>query len=444
MLSRFRRKKETGFLLCLLLLASSSAVAAPFYQETFSFDSYVFPYNAQPDAAWKAFKTGSRVGIFANLKMSVGLVRNDACYNSFPTGPADGYALWAGIIDGVTIFTDEYPFPIDSLALASYLQRLSGFVTDPVTLVSTFDGTRLALRIRSADGSENWYISDDKIRQQKMGIWEQVVWSPQTMTYGIVPAGTLGPAAPGAGNSGNRLPGNGVVTAFGVFVDSMTGRVRVDNFRLDDNLASNGILPQPTPTRNPNVTPGVLPTPDEVEPTATPTLAPGETRIPGTEVTPTPTIGVVTTGTPQIFSFCTASKKVSAKVKLSKASQRKVLRRMTGKTVKARRDRIVVEMVINRGVRASSLENVRVSDFYKRGTKYYLNVYGTDGRPVRLTAALAKELTAYIKSAGLETQTQSPLFRVIGKSGAMSTSAACRTELSRVVSQALKKAKVRK
>ena len=417
-------------LAAILLWWATEALAAPFYEETFSFDGSIFPYNAQSHAGWKAFTAGSRVGVLGNLKISIGLVRNEPAYNSFPTGPDDGYSLWVKPAEQLTVFTDEYSFSVGALDKVSYLQRLSGGVIDPVTLAATLDGTRLAFRINGSDNTPRWYISDEQVRQQKIGVWELVSVSPQSLGYGIVTTkGDVGPAAPAAGNAGQPLPAHGVVSAFGVFVDKVNGRVRTDNFKLSDDLASNGIHPQPTPTRRPNV-PQPTPGGDDNEPEPTPGMT-----------TPTPTVGI--SSDQKRYSFCTASKKTSSRVLLSRSARAAVLRTMRGSSAQALRNRIIVEAVLARGIRASSLENVRVEDFYLKGNSAYLDIFGTESRSVRVSSRLAKYLRTYIAKAGIASDAQSPLLRRFSSKGALTLSATCRAELSRIVSRAVKKARLR-
>jgi len=418
-----------------LLILVSSATAAPFYQENFNFDSFAVPQNdALNQAGWKALVPGLRVRKFGNLKVSPGIVRNAPCYNSFPSGPEDGYSLWTKVIDGLTVFSEEYSFSVDSLSEASYLQRLSGYAADLVT----YDGTRLALKIRSSDNSEKWYISDSIARQKKLGAWEEVNFSPKTISYAIVqPTGEVGPPVPAAGNNGNPLPANGVVTGFGVFIDRMNGRVRLDNFTLSDDLASNGIAPQPTPTRRP----GPQPTIDNPDPEPDITPQPDGTVPPGATVSPTPTRQP---GINVSYNFCTASRRATRRIKMSRSAAAVVLRKIKGTSAKVLRNRVIVEIVLKRKIRASSLENVRVSDFYREGTASYLNVYGTERKAVRLTRLLAKRVSNYMRRAGVGGEPQSPLFRVFTRKGVITTSAVCQKELSKVVTSAIRKARVRR
>ncbi len=417
-----------------LLFAFSTASAAPFYQENFNFDSFAVPQNdALNQTGWKGLVSGLRVRKFGNLKVAPGIIRNEACYNSFPSGPEDGYPLWTKGITGLTVFTEEYSFGVSTLAKISYLQRLTGVASD----LETLDGTKLALKIRTPENSEKWYISDDVVRQQKYGAWEEVVLEPQSMTFAIVvPDEGTGPSVPKNGNRGNTLPADGVVTGFGVFVDTVNGRIRLDNFALSDSLASNGIMPQPTPTRRPGVNPTVT-NPDD-EPDVTPTPEGTETVLPTPSATPTSGTGITNAG----YKFCTASKRKVRKIRLSSSVKRIVLAKMKGRSARALRNRVIAELVLQRKVNPASLENIRVSDFYQQGKTWYVNVYGSERRPVRISRALAGRIKNYMKITGIASESQSPLLRVVAGRKAVTRAAVCQGALNKVVTRAIRKGRV--
>lgn len=435
-------KPSSIFAFCASIFLISIAHAAPFYQENFNFDSTNVSggQDAGRQTSWNAFRSGSRIGVVGFLKVVPGISRLLPAFNSNPSGPDDGYAFWSKDVIGLTIFTDEYTFNVASLARVSYLQRIDGFVTD--ILGGTIrDGTRFAIRIRGADGNERWYISDLVVPQIKESTWEMVDLDISALTFGIAKLKPdVGPTLPVSG--GLTLPPIGVVTAFGVFVDEVRARVRIDNMTLSDRSTTNGIPPQPIPTRaftpsapQPTPDPEGETDPDPAQATPTPTATP----IPGQPTaTPTPSIS----GTPVVtYGFCTGKPAKSKKAIVAKALRKTIQKSLAIDSQKALRDRAIVSLLITSGIRFDSLENVRVSDIVDFQGVSYLNVYGSEKRPIRLSKNLARFLAEYVQAAALIDK-NSPLFRQFTAPNVASVSAVCTGEIAKTLNAALKKAGV--
>jgi hypothetical protein len=102
---------------------------------------------------------------------------------------------------------------------------------------------------------------------------------------------------------------------------------------------------------------------------------------------------------------------------------------------------LIVELLITKGARADSSENVRVSDLVVLAGRSFLTVYGTERRPVPISGKLAVAITAYSKAAEL-TDPNSPLFPSFSTPQRKTSTAACGDELFKELSSSLKKAGV--
>lgn len=410
-----------------ICLIPTTVFAAPFYQENFNFDltNASQTYDAGTQTHWNAFRSGSRVGVIGFLKVVSGLSRSLPAINSNPTGPDDGYALWSKDVVGLTIYSDEYSFNVASLARVNYLQRVDGVTLDPV-VGEIRDGSRLALRIRGIDGVERWYIGDLVVRQVKEATWENVDIDVAALTFGVAKLKPgVGPTLPLTGRT--TLPSIGVVTAVGVFYDTVNGRIRVDNFTLSDKLSSNGIVPQAIPTRA--ATPGAQPTNSEPDTDPDPVVS-----VPTPTPTATPTSNVVI-ATPIAYGFCPTSPK-GKKLVITGSLRKKLLSSLAKNSQLNYRDRAIVAVAATTAVRLDSLINLRVSDFSSLAGKPYLTVYGSESRPVRLASGATRAITEYIAASALNEPT-SPLFRTFTAPNAPSLTATCGPDIVKVVKAAL-------
>ncbi|HQH27520.1 MAG TPA: thrombospondin type 3 repeat-containing protein, partial [Oligoflexia bacterium] len=192
--------------------------------------------DAAQSSGWKALRSRQPEGKPSYLKVfPPGSPTILPAVNSSPAGNEEGHALWSRTESGaLIIYTDEISFDISELFSVRYEQRLNGIAAS----------THLALLIGST-----WYISDAPALQKQRGIWENVEYSLAGMTFGTaVHTPCLGPPLPE--NSGFHLPPIGQVLAFGVVVKDVNGRIRIDNFALNNRH------PEGSPEKTP-VGPGV-------------------------------------------------------------------------------------------------------------------------------------------------------------------------------------------
>ncbi len=217
---------NTKYLFCFVLFTLVNAVFAdPAQGETFYREVFVrIPEATGKDAAqssgWKALRSRQPEGKPSYLKVfPPGSPTILPAVNSSPAGNEEGHALWSRTESGaLIIYTDEISFDISELFSVRYEQRLNGIAAS----------THLALLIGST-----WYISDAPALQKQRGIWENVEYSLAGMTFGTaVHTPCLGPPLPE--NSGFHLPPIGQVLAFGVVVKDVNGRIRIDNFALNN------------------------------------------------------------------------------------------------------------------------------------------------------------------------------------------------------------------
>ncbi len=132
--------------------------------------------------------------------------------------------LFANKGQEVTIFSDEYQLPVSEAAFVSFTRRFSG--VDPST--NRLGSSRLALRIGS-----DWYISDPALTQISENDYGQVTVDVSQVTFGVsTVSDDGGPIKPAEFNV--KLPVNGPINAFGVFLDSVYGRVRFENFTISN------------------------------------------------------------------------------------------------------------------------------------------------------------------------------------------------------------------
>lgn len=309
-----------------------------------------------------------------------------------PVGALTGNVLWTKQTTGLTIFTQEFSFDIGSVSSIKFDQRLDGFSPSLVKR----DGTRLALLV---DGV--WYISDATYRVAKRSVWETVSVDLKGTTFGTVPGNAqVGPGTPG--NSGNALPANGTVTAFGVYVPRVSNRVRIDNFIISDATVgadpmadtvdllpcsdSVSVIATPTPTAAPGSTATVpagstatptTSTPTTSTPTSGATATPSATSTTGPGVV-VPTAGATATSTPVVTAiaptgaqnptsralFCSDTQlKALGNLRVPRRFNRLVVTTLPGRTLKGLRDRFLMAIILEKNPRLDLLVNAIVDDY---------------------------------------------------------------------------------
>jgi len=280
-----------AFLLLLALTLSSESQASPFYRDIFTRcgPSGSDDLKAVEAAGWQGIGAGNTIGQPGYLKVNTpGSPRVFLAINSDPVGTTPGALFFPRATRNLLLFTDEVSFDIGTLTAVEYDQRLSG--RDAIDLKN--NGTRLAFLINNV-----WYFSDKIFRMKVRSVWETVAVDPHNLTYGTSAFdGVEGPPRPT--NSGIALPDVGTVTAFGLFLNDVEDRVRIDNFTLSDDQEME---------RNPGPQGSLDQCPSEGDNEATPTPEPTSTPIDTPTATPTGTTGTVATSTPTPTPTATAT-----------------------------------------------------------------------------------------------------------------------------------------
>ncbi len=331
------------------------------YRETFGYCTGTIGKDAAAEANWVGLVSGLPQAKISNLKVfSYGALDVGGSVNSNPLGLAQGYAFWFKPVYGLTLLTAEFEFDVgllkNSQASIHYKQRLSGI--DPAGQPNK---THLAILVDSV-----WYISDAFARQQVPGVWESAELTPGTLTYGTVPyVAGLGPTKPI--DSGAPLPAAGTVRAFGVFMDEVNGRVRLDNFTVKALLASDGsispdvqepsvlLCPYSSPDRN-GGSGAPTPPPDEDDGDNTP-----DRFVPDPVATPTP--GPVVSHSTS-YQFCAVKEQgAGRKVVISRKARAAILKKISGATLNELRDRVLVSLLAQRTMPLGALVNVKLGDY---------------------------------------------------------------------------------
>jgi len=463
--------------LCLAGTVSAQSNPVTFYKEKFPFCTASLGAPAATQTHWMALKSGQPLGKPGFMKVfNGGLISDGGPVNSDPIGLTAGYAFWFRAVYGLTIFTSEFQFDVSLLDTIDFDQRLSGINAD-----LTPNGTRLALLI-----GNTWYMSDRIARQQgRIGMeWKNEIFKPFQETYGTSAfSSTVGPQIPS--NSGVLLPTSGTVRAYGVFLDEVNGRVRIDNFRINGILPdgspistdeqnpdvtrcpsdspdnNGGPTPTPTPTRTPGgsgggddddgdddsggggvdqVIPNETPPPQLKTPTPTPTATATKTAVPTGTVQPTPTPTV--TGTPDIttqdvFTFCPSKEQgAGRKVKVT-ANARKLLLKI-GKNPQAVdiRDAAILSVLTSKSLPIGSLVNLKTSDYDSQaGTLVVKPSTKKASATVRVSRKAKSLLDRYFSQVRTSAKQGAPLFTSLEPSTKVLTKndAACLKELSRMV-----------
>ncbi len=411
------------------------------YRETYGYCTGSIGRDAAIETDWWAFRSGSPVGKFSNLKVfSYGSRSIGGAVKSGPNGLSQGYSFWFRPTYGLTVFTKEFSFPASVLSdpstVVEYEQRLSG-----VDALGASDRSQLAFLIGNA-----WYISKESVGQNSIAAWETVSMKPSALSWGTAAAvGNLGPEIPVAFNK--QLPASGTVTAFGAFVTTVSGRVRFDNYTIKTANPPGGASQYPEltsavsgcPATSPDRTGGpvVTPTPGPDDGDGSPddgTTNPGDGSG-GGGVTP-PTTNYV---------LCPLSEQGAGKaVEIPAASGAKVIKRIGQSTDVDRRDRALLSIMTGRRLRVGSFVNVLMGDYNPQsGTLAIKKRKAGAATVVRLRASARTAINSYLSQLEL-ISSRAPLFpKANGRSKQVTaTSAACLKELRAAVNARARGAKV--
>ncbi len=397
------------------LAAQAHSETSTLYRETFGYCTETRGKDAAAEANWVGLVAGLPLAKISNLKVvSYGALDIGGSVNSNPLGLSQGYAFWFKPVYGLTLLTAEFQFDVGVLkntqALIQYKQRLSGI--DPLGQTNK---SHLAILVDNI-----WYISEESVQQKQPGVWESAQLAPGNLTYGTVPyqAG-VGPTTPN--NFGSPLPSAGTVRAFGVYLDEVNGRVRLDNFMINGLLPSDGsispaiqdpdvsLCPASSPDRNGG---GGLPTPppDQDDGDTTP-----DRYVPDPVATPTPTptpspapVEVHTTS----FQFCAIKEQgAGRKIVVASKARAAIFKKISGTTLADLRDRALVAILAQRSMPLGSVVNIKRGD-YNAAQGVLTVVTRQVAKPVRikLRGAALQAMQRYLAHAAAPTEVSAPLF----------------------------------
>jgi len=379
------------------------------YRETYGYCTGSIGKDAATETNWVGLVSGLPQAKISNLKVfSYGNLEIGSSVNSNPIGLAQGYTFWFKPVYGLTVLTAEFQFDVgvlkNSQALIQYKQRLSG-----VDIAGQPNKTHLAMLI-----DDVWYISAEFAQQVRPGVWESAQFSPTALTYGTAPyVAGLGPAKPEV--FGAPLPAAGTVRAFGVFMDEVNGRVRLDNFTIKGLLPSDGsisgdveepkvsLCPASSPDRNGG---GGVPTPppdeddgddtpDRFVPDPLPTATPGPIGIHGT-----------------VYQFCAVKEQgTGKKVVVSSKARAAIIKKITGTTLADLRDRAIISIFAQRPMSLGSVVNIKRGDYDSQKNMVTVSTRSS-AKPVqfKLRGAALKALQRYVEHPTVPKETTAPLF----------------------------------
>jgi site-specific recombinase XerD len=102
---------------------------------------------------------------------------------------------------------------------------------------------------------------------------------------------------------------------------------------------------------------------------------------------------------------------------LSSEEASRLLGSIEGETLKGKRDRAIIGLMLYSACRVGAVGVMKVEDFYQAGTLFYINLHEKGGKdrtlPVHHKAA--EYVHAWIQAAGIGAQPKSPLFRTMPK-----------------------------
>lgn len=429
-------------------MATANAQPQTIYKETYTFcTGTILGAEAAAQAGWLGLVSGLPQAKISNLKVfAYGNLEIGGSVNSNPVGLSQGYSFWFKPVYGLTVLTREFPFDVglikNSNATVQYAQRLSGI--DPTGQANK---TQLAFLI-----DNTWYISQEFSRQTKIGIWESVQFSPAALTYAMVPSVEgRGPAIPTVYNS--PLPAAGTVRAFGVFLDEVNGRVRVDNFKISTVLPAGSLIstavqtsdvmqcpadspdrtgdgdPQDPPDEDDQDTDPDQDIPEDPKPTPFPTLTPGPIE-----------------DDVNIFSFCPIKQQgTGRKVQISRQTMKAMLRKVKRDTLVNQRDRAIITLLGQRAMPLGAFVNMKVGDFDASSTILTASTRA-GARPLKLKLRRTQlgALQQYLGTTGAPKESGAPLFLSSASQvhHSVTLTAVCSTELKRMLRTRAVKAKV--
>lgn len=399
---------------CLLATAvcctTSSAYAAPktVYRETFGYCTGTVGKDAASEANWAGLVSGLPQAKISNLKVfSYGVLDVGGSVNSNPLGRAQGYSFWFKPVYGLTLLTAEFQFDVgllkNSQSLVQYKQRLSGI--DPAGQPNK---THLAVLVDNV-----WYISSEFVRQQRPGIWESAQLAPGSLSYGTAPYTVgLGPSKPTA--FGAPLPAAGTVRAFGVFLDEVNGRVRLDNFTIKAPLPLGGgisdgvqepdvsLCPPSSPDRNGGGSPTPPPDEDDGDDSS-------DTFIPDPVGTATP--GPIGTHG-SVYRFCALKEQgTGRKVVVSGKARAAMLKKIGSSTLLDVRDRAMISLLAARAVPLGAMVNVKRGDFdAQQGVLTLATRPSVKPLQVKVRGAALRAMQRYVEYSGAPREAVAPLF----------------------------------
>lgn len=413
---RAKREQRGDFgLICALLAATVCAAtevqAEPqtLYRETFGYCTGTIGKDAASETNWVGLVSGLPQAKISNLKVfSYGVLDVGGSVNSNPIGLAQGYSFWFKPVYGLTLLTAEFQFDVgllkNSQARIQYRQRLSGI--DPAGQPNK---THLAILIDNV-----WYISDSLVRQQVPGAWEPAEFAPSALTYGTAPYLVgLGPTKPT--DFGAPLPAAGTVRAFGVFMDEVNGRVRLDNFTIKGLPPSDGSIS--TDVQEPDVSLCPSSSPDRSGGGGSPTPPPDEDDgdstsdrfVPDPVATPTPG-PAVSHGT--VYQFCPVKEQgAGRKVIVSGKMRSAILKKISGTTLSELRDRVMVSILAQRPITLGALVNVKRGDYDpKTGVITLSTRPAAKPQRFKLRGATLRAMQMYLAHTSAPEAVTAPLF----------------------------------
>jgi hypothetical protein len=449
-LRRERKKGLKGLLsgtcALLALCVASGAQAEPqiIYRETFGFCTASLGKEAGNQTNWAGLVTGFSKEKVSNLKsFSYGLSDIGGSVNSLPIGLAQGYAFWFRPVYGLTVLTGEFQFDAGILKSSStsieYKQRLSG--VNPLTLQP--NKTHLAFLI-----DNTWYISGPYVQQKAPGFWESASVTPSALTYGTVAAvAGVGPQTPALFDA--PLPASGTVRAFGLFIDEVNGRVRVDNFVIKANVPSGSSISTEVQKPDLSLCPPSSPDVggsggsggggDDGEDPADDDGDNGPDKFTPQPI-PTPNVHA------KVFQFCPVKQQGTGRLMVVSAKARgAMLRKVSQSSLADLRDRAMVNVLSRRPMALGALVNSKVSDYDQTtGVLSLQTRRAAKPMKLKLRGAAQDAMRVYLAHASAPKEPLAPLFIVSDPKAAHVTvqKALCMADIRTILKARAKQANV--
>ncbi len=408
------------------------------YRETYNFCTGTLGKDAASEANWVGVVSGLAPERISNLKVvPYGVQDVGNSVNSLPIGLSQGYTFWFKPVEGLAVFTGEFQFDVGVLragdTVVRYLQRLSG-----VNAQGAPNQTHLAFLV-----DDTWYISSEFAQQAQPGLWEGVTFTPGQLTYGMVPyVADRGPTMPTSFTS--PLPASGTVRAFGMFLPSVNGRVRFDNFIIEGTPPSDGSIG--TEIQEPNVA---------LCPEGSPDREGGsDPEPPGDDDGDDTSDQGETDGndghgdeTGFSFEFCPIAQQGRGRfVALGRAQRSRLLRSIGDASLADLRDRAIIRLYSRRRMRMGSLVNIKVGDYDAESKVLTLGIKpNAKPQQLRLGRLIAKALDEYLSFPGAPSEKQAPLFIKEGIQTAhtVSVEALCKRDIRKMLRQRAERVQMR-